>query len=271
MNTTLITGGTGKTGRRVAHRLTSIGHDVRLGSRSGVPPFDWADPRSWGPALNGCTSAYLTFAPDLAMPGAPETVARFARTAVDRGASRLVLLSGRGEEGAQLAENLVAASGAEWTVVRCAFFAQNFSESLWTESIRAGELVLPGNAPEPLVDVEDVADVVALALTQDGHEGQVYECTGPRLLRFDEVVAEIARATGRSVSFREGSIAEFADSLSSAGMPAQDAAGFAELFGGLLDGHNAEVADGVPRALGRPPRAFTDYVRRTAATGVWDV
>lgn len=271
MTTTLITGGTGKTGRRVAQRLTSKGRAVRLGSRTGTDRFDWADPDTWSPALEGCVSAYVTFAPDLALPGAADTVAAFAKAAVDAGTTRLVLLSGRGEPGAQLAEQRLVESGADWTVVRCAFFAQNFSETFWIDSVRAGELVLPGNPFEPIVDLEDVADVAALALTEGGHSGEVYECTGPRLLRFDQATAEVARETGRAMAFREVSATEFAAGLAEAGVPSPDADAMAYLFVDILDGHNGSLADGVRRALGREPRDFTDYVRRTAATGVWDV
>ena len=197
--TTLITGGTGKTGRRVAQRLTTTGRAVKLGSRSGDVRFDWDDELTWAPALDGCASAYVTFAPDLAFPGAADTIAAFAKTALEAGTTRLVLLSGRGEPSAQLAEQWLAESGADWTVVRCAFFAQNFSETFWVESVRAGELALPGNALEPIVDLEDVADVAAAALTDDRHVGEVYECTGPRLVGFDDAMAEISRATGRPV------------------------------------------------------------------------
>ena len=267
--TTLITGGTGKTGRRVAQRLTSTGRAVKLGSRSGDVRFDWDDELTWAPALQGCTSAYVTFAPDLAFPGAADIVAAFAKTAVEGGTTRLVLLSGRGEAGAQLAEQRLAESGADWTVVRCAFFAQNFSETFWLESIRAGELVLPGNTLEPIVDLEDVADAAAAALADDRHVGQVYECTGPRLVGFDEAMHEIARVTGRAVSFRAVTPAEFAARLVEGGLPEGDAQGLAALFVDVLDGRNSSLADGVHRAVGRTPRDFTEYVRRTAATGVW--
>ena len=271
MTTTLITGGTGKTGRRVAQRLTATGRAVRLGSRSGDVRFDWEDSDTWAPALEGCSSAYVTFAPDIAFPGAADTVAAFTKIAVDAGTTRLVLLSGRGEEGAQLAEHRLAESGADWTVVRCAFFAQNFSETFWADSVRAGELVLPGDALEPIVDLEDVADIAALALTDDGHVGEVYECTGPRLVGFDEAMSEISSAVGREVRFRQVEPEEFATGLAGAGLPAADAEGLAQLFAYILDGHNSSLADGVQRALGRPARDFTDYVRRTAATGAWDV
>jgi uncharacterized protein YbjT (DUF2867 family) len=64
---------------------------------------------------------------DLAVPGAVAAVRSFADLAVEAGVRRLVVLSGRGEEEAQHAERVVQEAGAEWTVVRCAWFSQNFS------------------------------------------------------------------------------------------------------------------------------------------------
>lgn len=270
MTTTLITGGTGKTGRRVAELLTNFNHPIRIGSRAGQPRFDWNDEATWKPALEGCDSAYLAYAPDLAFPGAAELVGRFATTAVAAGTNRLVLLSGRGEVGAQHAEQLVIDSGAQWTVVRCAFFAQNFSESTWVEAIRAGRLELPGDTAEPIVDADDIAEVVSVCLTQDGHAGHLYELTGPRLVTFAEAIDEINVATGRTVVFEQVTGPVFAAGLHDAGMPLGDAQGLAELFTEVLNGHNAYLSDGVRLALGREPRDFADYVRRTAQTGIWN-
>ena len=270
MTTTLITGGTGKTGRRVAELLTHRHHPIKIGSRSGHVPFDWNDERTWTDALRGCDAAYLAYAPDLAFPGAAELVGRFAGTAVAAGTRRLVLLSGRGEQGAQHAEQLVIDSGAHWTVIRCAFFAQNFSESTWVEAIRAGRLELPGDTAEPILDADDIAEVVATVLTEDAHVGRLYELTGPRLLTFAEAVGEISEATGREVSFANVPASVFAAGLQEAGMPLAEAQGLAELFTEVLDGHNAHLNDGVRRVLDREPRDFGDYVRRTAQTGIWD-
>lgn len=267
---TLITGGTGKTGRRVATRLTQLIHPIRIGSRSGQPRFEWHDEATWQPALEGCDSAYLAYSPDLAFPGAAELVGRFAATAVATGANRIVLLSGRGERGAQHAEQLVIDSGAQWTVVRCAFFAQNFSEGPWVDSIRGGRLELPGDTAEPILDTDDIADVVAVSLTEQGHVGRLYELTGPRLLTFADAIEVINEATGRHVDFEEVTGPEFAVGLHEAGMTLADAEGLAELFSEVLNGHNAYLSDGVRQALGREPRDFGDYVRRTAQTGVWN-
>jgi len=199
---TLVIGGTGKTGRRIVTRLRERGLPVRSASRSSEPPFDWEDQATWGPALRGASSAYVSFFPDLAVPGAPEAIAALAGEALSAGVKRLVLLSGRGEEEAQRAEQALQASGADWTIVRCSWFAQNFSEDYLLEAVLAGEIALPvTDMPEPFVDADDIADVAVAALIEDGHSGQVYELTGPRLLTFAEAVQEIGRATGRDLRF----------------------------------------------------------------------
>jgi uncharacterized protein YbjT (DUF2867 family) len=269
-NTTLVLGGTGKTGRRVAERLQARGVPVRIGSRSSVPPFDWEDRDTWAAALEGATSAYVSYYPDLAVPGAPEAIAALSELAVETGTRRLVLLSGRGEPEAQRAEQVLQESGADWTIVRCSWFSQNFSEGAFVEQVLAGEVALPaGPVPEPFVDVEDIADVAVAALTEDGHAGQLYELTGPRLLRFDEAVAEIAEATGRPVRYVPISNDEFMGGLAQVGVPDDVRSLLAFLFTEVLDGRNAYLTDGVQRALRREPRDFADYARRTAAAGVW--
>jgi uncharacterized protein YbjT (DUF2867 family) len=267
----LVLGGTGKTGRRVAARLQKRGRLVRIGSRSGAPPFDWDAPASWEPALRGVKAVYVAYYPDVAVPGAAECVGAFADLAVQNGVQRLVLLSGRGEPGALRAEQAVEAAGACWTVVRCSWFNQNFSEGFLLESILSGEVALPvDGVPEPFVDTEDIADVAVAALTDDGHAGKVYELTGPRSLRFDAAVGEIANACGRLVRFVPVSIDEFAAALADAEVPEPEITLLRYLFTEVLDGRNARPVDGVQRALGRQPRDFGDFARRTAATGVWE-
>ena len=192
--TTLVLGGTGKTGRRVAQRLVARGVPTRVGSRSGEPPFDWEDEATWAPALQDVESVYISYYPDVAIPGAVEAVRSFAELAVGEGVRRLVLLSGRGEEEAQRAERVVQEMGVEWTVVRCSWFNQNFSENYLLEPILSGKVVLPaGDVPEPFVDADDIADVAVAALTEEGHAGEIYELTGPKLLTFAEAIAEISR------------------------------------------------------------------------------
>lgn len=267
---TLVLGSNGKTGRRVAQRLSALGLPWRAGSRTANPPFNWEDPATWAPALQGMGSVYISYFPDIAVPGAAETVGAFARLAVRHGVRRLVLLSGRGEEGALLGEQAVQASGADWAVVRATWFNQNFSEGNFRDMVQAGELTLPvGDVPEPFVDADDIADVAVAALTQGRHVGQVYELTGPRLLTFAQAVAEIARAAGRPVRCTPIPMDAFTGAMVEQGEPPEVVDLLRYLFSEVLDGRNAHLADGVQRALGREPRDFADFAREAAASGVW--
>ena len=268
--TTLVLGGTGKTGSRVARRLGEMGLAVRIGSRAGGQPFDWEDTATWGPVLEGVGSVYVTYQPDLAAPGAVDRVGSFADLAVRRGVRRLVLLSGRGEPEAEHGEEAVKQSGAEWTVLRSSFFAQNFSESFFLGPVLEGELALPvGEVAEPFVDAGDVADVAVAALSEEGHGGETYELTGPRLLTYPEAVGEISRATGREIRYVPVSVEQFASALYQEGVPPEMIQLLTYLFVEVLDGRNAYLTDGVRRALGREPTDFADFARRTAASGKW--
>jgi uncharacterized protein YbjT (DUF2867 family) len=266
----LVLGGTGKTGRRVAERLMNAGHAVRIGSRSAEPRFDWDDQATWAPALQGVKAVYIAYQPDLAVPEALPAVRAFFDRAIEAGATRLVLLSGRGEVEAEECEAALQATSAEWTILRASWFNQNFSENFWLDGVLAGEIALPvSDVAEPFVDADDIADIAFAALTQTGHEFQLYEITGPRALSFPEAIAEIAAATGRDIRFTRVPAEAYAAELTRLDMPANYVDLVMYLLTTVLDGRNTPLADGVQRALGRPPIDFSDYVRRTAATGIW--
>jgi uncharacterized protein YbjT (DUF2867 family) len=266
----LVLGGRGKTGRRVAKGLAARGVPVRIGSRSGTPPFEWNDPNTWAPVLEGVDAAYVSYSPDLAIPGAAETVGEFAELGVRRGVRRLVLVSGRGEPGAQRGEQAVRDSGADWTILRASWFNQNFSEDYLLEPVRSGVVALPaGDVPEPFVDADDIAEIAVTALTEEGHVGELYELTGPRLLTFADATAEVAAASGREIAYVQVTAEEYVTAMTELGVSSDVIALVHELFTEVLDGRNAHLTDGVQRALGREPRDFADYARATAATGVW--
>jgi uncharacterized protein YbjT (DUF2867 family) len=182
-----------------------------------------------------------------------------------------VLLSGR-EAQALPSEEAVRAAGVDSTVIRASWFAQNLSEHFLLEAVRAGVIALPaGDVAEPFIDVDDIADIAVAALTDDGHAGEVYEVTGPRLLTFADVAAELTLATGRDIRYLAVSAAEYRALAVEQGVPADVVEELTELFERVLDGRNARVTDDVRRALGRPPRDFADYARAAATSGVWDV
>ena len=210
----LIVGGAGKTGGRVNKLLKDRGIETRLASRSTTPAFDWSQPDGWAGALQGASGAYVTYQPDLAADGAAEAIAEFGRLARRSDLERIVLLSGRGEPGAQRAEAALKAAGVPWTCVRASWFNQNFSEGYLLDSVLAGEVALPAGAvPEPFVDADDIAEVAVAALTAERHANRLYEVTGPRALTFAEAVGEISAQLHRPIGYARITPEDFVVSL----------------------------------------------------------
>ncbi|MFF9897878.1 NmrA family NAD(P)-binding protein [Streptomyces longispororuber] len=290
--TILVTGATGRTGSRVARAARAAGLTVRAASRAGSGSgfgsgfgsgsgfgfggvrFDWHDPATWDAALRGADAAYLAYSPDVGAPGAAEAVGALARRAAELGVRHLVLLSARGEPQADATERALAASGVRrWTVVRSAWFAQNFSEGPLVDGLRAGELVFPaGEVLEPFVDVRDVADVVVAVVTAgERYAGQVLEVSGDRLLTFRDAVAEIAAASGRELTYVPVEPRAYGTALREFGVPEAEVEFLIDLFETNLDGRNAYVSDGVRKILGRPPRDFSAYAQETTRTNTWTI
>ncbi|GHA28932.1 NAD(P)H-binding protein [Streptomyces purpurascens] len=271
----LVTGATGKTGRRVVRMLQQRGVTVRAASRSGTPSFDWTDRSTWEPALRGVTGMYLV-APGLGSPQAAEDIAAFARRASAAGSRRAVLLSvpegGADQEHVLAAEQALEHAGLDWTVLRPRWFFQNFSEDFLHDPVMSGEVRLPaGDGKEAFVDAEDIAEVAVAALTEAGHAGWHYELSGPRLMTFGDAVAEIARATGRDLRYVPLTAEAYADEQRAQGVPEE----WVQLSAGLYDyvrsGGLASLSDGVQRALGRAPRDFSEYAGLAARQGVWNI
>ncbi len=269
---TLVTGGTGKTGRRIVKRLRAMDVPTRTGSRAATPSFDWNNEKSWDNCLKEVEAVYLSYAPDLAMPGATNTIRAFVDRAVSQGVNRLVLLSGRGEEEAQACEQIIMNSGIEWTVVRASWFFQNFSEGAFLDMVMAGQITVPaGDTLEPFIDVEDIADVATAALTRSHHGGQIYEVTGPRLMSFGDIAAELTEVTGRDIHYESVPHDAFIQGAKQSGAP-QDVVWMLDyLFATVLDGRNSSIGDGVQRALEREPKDFRDFARQVAEAGLWRI
>ena len=222
-----------------------------------------------GAGARGAEAVYVAYHPDLAFPGAANAVGALAPLAARSGVRRVVLLSGRGEPGAQAAERELAAAG--WSGRWCGrASSRRLSEGFLVDAVRAGVLALPaGEVGEPFVDADDLADIAVAALTAPVAPNRVYEVTGPRLLTFAEVAAELSAAAGHEVVYLPLTRDEFVAGMVAEGVSADVAGAYGELFGEVLDGRNAFVTDGVRAALGRPPRDFATYATAAAATGVW--
>ncbi|WP_217213400.1 NAD(P)H-binding protein [Streptomyces sp. AC550_RSS872] len=267
--TVVVTGASGRTGSRVAEAARGAGLTVRAASRARG--FDWEDPTTWARTLRDADAAYLMYPSDVGSPAAAEGIGALAREAVGLGVRRLVLLSARGEDQALPTEEALMSSGADWTIVRATWFAQNFSEGPLVEGMVHGELVFPaGEVREPFVDVRDIADVVTAALTSgDRYVGRTLELTGPRLLSWREAVAEIAEASGSRITYTPVPTRAYGEALTGFGVPPEEVELLTEVFDTLMDGRNAHVTDDVREVLGRPPRDFADFAREAAASGAW--
>lgn len=266
----LVVGATGKTGARVAAKLEAKGQPVRRGSRNSETPFDWEDPATWAPVLSGVSKAYVTYFPDLAFPGAVEKLESFTKLAAASGLQHIVLLSGRGEHFASMGEEIVRNSGLGFTVVRSAWFAQNFSEGYLRDPILAGVLPMPGgDIAEPIIDIDDIADVVVAALTEEGHLGHRYEVTGPRLMTFAQMAEVLSATLGRPIQHIPITFEDFHTNVAASGGDFV-ADVFTSIARETLDGRNAHTADGVERALGRKPRDFAAFAQTPMGRGAWN-
>ncbi len=258
--TTLVLGGTGKTGRHVVSGLRAAGHQVRAASRSGEVRFDWTDESTWDAAVTGAEAVYLVF-PDDDVTGARP----FIQFAVEHGVRRLVALSGRGVEEYGLpelvdVEHAVRTSGVDWTILRPSWFNQNFDLGQFRGYVLAGDLRVPtGDGREPFIDATDIAAVAVAALTDPRHIGQTYELTGPRSLSFGDAAAEIAGASGRKVKFTDITDDEFLKEQKAARVPESWARLLAMVFGRIRHGQHAPVSPDVAAVLGRDPMDFADY------------
>jgi uncharacterized protein YbjT (DUF2867 family) len=266
----LVIGSTGKTGRRVLQGLTNAGVSAVGVTHSTTPKFDWNQPATWETALHGCNTVYISYFPDIAVPGAVKHIEEFTKVALKQGVQKLVLLSGRGEEEAQACEKIVMKAGMDWTIIRSSWFCQNFSEGYLVEPILAGHVALPvGEIGEPFIDVDDIADVAVAALTEDRHNQKIYEVTGPRMLTFKEAIGEIANATGKPIQFEQIPMKDYTTMLGEYGLPPVLINLITYLFTEVLDGRNESLGDGVQQALGRKPIDFSEYVRKAVAQGAW--
>ncbi|QEC44772.1 NmrA family NAD(P)-binding protein [Pseudobacter ginsenosidimutans] len=266
----LVIGGNGRTGKRIVQRLKELRIPVRVGSRSGDPSFDWTNRSTWAPALEGMKAVYISYQPDLAVEGATDDIQFLAELAAKAGVQKLVLLSGRGEPEALACEEIIQRSGIDHTILRCSWFFQNFSESVFQEPLQAGLLALPaGDMKEPFVDADDIAEVAVAAFTDAKHANRLYELTGPRLMTFKEITAEIAKATGRDIRFQDVSIEEYSKTLEGFGLPPDYVQFISYLFAEVFDGRNASLTNGVQQALNREASDFSSFVQKNIPSGIW--
>lgn len=268
----LIIGGTGKTGRRVVEQLTNKGIESRIGSRNSSPRFDWDNKETWIESLSGIEKMYVTYYPDLAVPGAKEAIESLTYLAKELGVKKMVLLSGKGETEAEACENIVINSGMDYTIVRASWFNQNWSESFFLDPILSGEVALPlSEVLIPFVDANDIAEVVATVLLDESYNGEIIEVTGPESITFKDIVNIISKTSNRRLKFSNITLEQYIEGMKQMQIP-DDVVWLIEyLFSHVLTNPNNQlVVNGVERVLGRKAKTFQEYALETAETGIWN-
>lgn len=270
----LVTGATGKTGRRVAALLNAKGLTIRAVSRTSAIPFDWNDAFTWPAAVEDAGAVYLVH-PGLGSPDAANHIESFAKTAAAAGITKVVMVTtpDDGSEFSQsmrLAERHVIDAGLALTSLRLRWFYQNFSEDFLLPSVLSGELRLPaGQGREAFVDADDIAEVAVTALTDDRHIGCNYEVTGPSLLTFDEIAKEITRGAGFTVRYVPLSPNDYVAEQLALGAPEDWVYTLSAMYQDIADGKLETFAGDVETVLGKPARRFSDFVKHAAHEGVW--
>jgi len=176
----------------------------------------------------------------------------------------VVFISGRDNPLLIAIEEAIAQTGAHWTMLRPSWFNQNFSEGFLVDAVLSGEIALPmGEGREAFVDADDIAAVAVAAFEDDRHIGQAYTLSGPRLLSFEDVAAEISKVNGKPLKYVPLSQEAFRESLRERGFPESLADGYAE----IEQDRNAFVSNDFERVLGRPPTDFAAFAKQQLLLG----
>ncbi|WP_448810018.1 NAD(P)H-binding protein [Agromyces bauzanensis] len=262
MSTTLIIGGTGKVGRRVAAALEERGENARVASRNtGDIRFDWHDPSTYAPALAGADAVFIV-GPGSATDWSP-LLRQLLDAAAAAGTRRAVLLSARAVEflpdgAVDRAERVLRDGPVAWTILRPAHFAQNFTEAMFTPV--DDHVVAPvGDGREPFIDVADIAEVAAAALTTADWEGETLELSGPEAITFEEAVAHLGAAQGRRITFSDEQLSEHVGRLRAANTPEGYITWRSAMLDAIRSGVDAYVSHDVERVLTRPARSFAEW------------
>ncbi|RKH18778.1 oxidoreductase [Corallococcus sp. CA047B] len=278
----LVTGASGNTGRPIAEGLASEGFRVRTATRSTTPPFpsadhvlfDWADPTTHEPAVDGVDRMYLLLPPLDADPSL--LMNPFIERALARGVRRVVLLSAsaipEGSPGLGQVHRFVREHAPEWSVLQPSWFMQNFAnpQNQHGASVRRDGTLMTSTDKGRVgfVDTADIAAVGVRALADEPSHDTAHVITGPQALSYDDIAAVMSRVSGRPIRHVHASQEEVRRHLQEGtGMPEAYARLLAGLDVTLRDGAEDRVTDTVLRVTGRAPRTFEAFAR--AHAHVW--
>ena len=275
--TIAITGATGQLGRLVVQGMqrASAAQDVVALVRSpekaadlGVPVrgFDYTDAATLAPALEGVKTLLLISSSEVGQRAVQHR--NVIEAAKQAGAGHIVYTSLLHADRSPLSlavehretEAMLRESGIPFTILRNGWYTENDTAAIG--AALAGGAVI-GSAGDGRISSATRADYAAAAvavLTGRGHEGKVYELAGDTAWTKSDLAAEISRQTGKTISYRNLSPADYADALAGFGIPAD--------FARMIAGWDAAVSEGavfddsrqLSTLIGRPTTPLADAV-----------
>lgn len=275
MSAVLVTGGTGKTGKTLVRELRAAGVRARAASRNPAAAdpdairFDWSDPTTFGPALDGMDRVFLL--PPVESVDPLPLVEPFLRQARRAGVRRLVMLGSaivlpNAPSAVEMAARVRARPGG--VVLRASGFMQNFlrPHPLAEHIHRHGVIrTAAGDGEVGWVDARDIAASAAALLADPGVDARSdYLVTGPHGMSYPQAARIITARTGRQVRVERMTEQEQSAAYRASGMPAEFAAALAAVERGIKEGREDQVSTAVLELTGRPPRAFADFVSEHA-------
>jgi uncharacterized protein YbjT (DUF2867 family) len=278
-----VTGATGTTGSAAIRALRASGVEVIAGVHSMeksaplqqigaiVKPFNMNDVPGMLTAIRGADALFLVTPVTQDTEKLTESIVAAAKGAGVRHITKLSGLNVDSEPGFTLgrwhraAEQVIEASGLDWTFLRPNAFMQNFLS--YAESIKSqGNYYSPfAAAAISFIDARDIGEVASKVLTTDGHACKIYNLTGPRSISDAEVTQHLSTAIGKPVTCAPVALAQIRQGMIGQGMPHAVADATVELLGIMATGKAGDVSPDVERLLGRPPRDFAQFANDFAS------
>jgi uncharacterized protein YbjT (DUF2867 family) len=278
----LIIGATGPTGKEAVAQLVNRGQKVRAVTRdpekaaamaelagAEIVAGDSSNVASLTSAFEGVDKVYLVPPTDRNWDQLQSAIVEAARAA---GVAHIVKMSAIGAGPDQPSMSLsfhwqgevdIEDAGIAYTFIRPNSFFQNTLFDAPTINAEGKFYSCVGDAQFAKIDTRDIGEVVAKVLSEDGHQGKIYELTGPEPLTYSDIAVTLSSAVGRSIEYVDMAADDYAGALETAGFPGWLAKEFADIYGRgfYRDSGGAYTTDTVERLLGRPPRAFSEFAR----------
>jgi uncharacterized protein YbjT (DUF2867 family) len=274
----LLTGATGTIGRATMTALRAANAAFKVAARNppdlhaqGVPSvaFDWDQPASYLPALQGVDRLFLLTPNSERQVGYILLAVAAAKRSGVRHIVRLSVMGADAEPGIILgrqhgaAEREIRASGIDWTMLRPTFFMDNFVRYYGVDPHKDSQVVLPnGDGKAAWVDPADVGEVAARVLCTDRYGGSVIDLTGPELLSTAEALSVLGSVLGHRYTYVDVPGQAAREAMEKTGMPAWLVDAFLELHALIRQGHAPTLTSGVQQVLGRPPRSMCEWAAR---------